>query len=69
MFNIQKKKTALWQFADFARVNVNFIIAFIRGLRVLIAKFWRIFLQEGADMFARGIAIRARAIHPAFRVN
>ncbi len=69
MFNIQKNIAALWQRADFARANVNLNV-FNRGaLCILVVKVWRVFLQEGADVFARGCAVCARALKPSIRVN
>lgn len=69
MFNIQRKSAALRQRADFARANVNLNV-FNRGaLCVMVVKVWRVFLQEGADVFARGCAVCARAIQPSIRVN
>ena len=35
----------------------------------MVVKVWRVFLQEGADMFARGRTVRAAAIQPSIRVN
>lgn len=69
MFNIQRKSAALRQRADFARANVNLNV-FNRGAPcVIVVKVWRVFLQEGADVFARGRAVCARALKPSIRVN
>ena len=69
MFNIQRRRAALRQRADFARANVNLNV-FNRGaLCVMVIKVWCVFLQEGADVFARSRAVCARALKPSIRVN
>ena len=69
MFNIQKNIAALRQRADFARANVNLNVFNCGALCVMVVKVWRIFLQEGADVLARGCAVCARALKPSIRVN
>ena len=69
MFNIQISSPALRQEADFARVDIDSIVAHIGSFRILIGQVWRVFAQEGADVLARGCAICAAAIQPSIRVN
>lgn len=69
MYNIQIISLALWQGARFARVNVNFVIMFIRWFYVVIVKIWRVFAQEGANMFTCGVTVCTATIKPPFGIN
>lgn len=69
MFNIQKGSPALRQGTGRAGVDVDFVVVDEGSFHILIAEVRGVFLQEGADMLARGCAIRAAAIQPSVRVN
>ena len=69
MFNIQKRSPALRQGTGRAGVDVDGVVVDEGSFRVLIGNVRGIFAQEGADVFARGVAIRAAAIQPSIRVN